>query len=119
MLGLGWRLGQGWGLLAWVGVGDVSVRRAPSFPAVGHEEPEGLCGDETFVTHFYLAHWLFHLSALKLNQPWGGGGDGVGVVGALLRVCFQGLFPGPVSLRLSLSLCTYHSIPQVAFPPPH
>lgn len=40
MLGLAWRLGQGWGLLAWAGVGDVSVRRAPSFPAVGREEPE-------------------------------------------------------------------------------
>lgn len=91
------------------GVGNMSARRAPNFPAVGRKEPEGHCSDEIFVTHFYLAHWLFHLRALKLKQPWGG----------FTRSPFQGL-PGLVSSGLlSLSLCTYHSIPQVAFPPPH
>lgn len=54
------------------GVGNMSVRRAPNFPAVSREEPEGHRSDETFVTHFYLAHWLFHLRALKLKPPWGG-----------------------------------------------
>lgn len=50
-------------------------RRPPSFPAAGQEETEGHCGDETFVTHFYLAHWLFHLSALEAKQlcQWGRG----------------------------------------------
>ena len=55
--GGGWRISQGWASWrGWVWE-TVSVRRwAPSFPAAGQGETEGHCGDESFVTHFYLAH---------------------------------------------------------------
>lgn len=90
------------GLLVGVGTLPVSVRRqAPSSAAAGQGDTEGRCGDETFVTHFYLAPWLFH-PACSGGQaaPWG-----VGVGGEGLWVSFQGL-----PLVWGLLSLSFHSV---------